>query len=204
MKLAIIEGGGANFLSVTTALERLGVKYDFTHDSGVIQAADAVVLPGVGNAAFAMQVLQQYNLVNLIKNITKPFLGICLGMQLLYQASEESTTDAITQCLGVIPGVIKKFVPTPELVVPHMGWNNLLEVKNDKVISGLGSGDNVYFVHSYYAPINQATIAACEYIDSFTAVAKYNNFYGMQFHPEKSGVVGAKLLNNFLDIVNNH
>lgn len=198
MKLAIIESGGANFLSVTTALDRLNVQYEFTSDPVVIGAADAVLLPGVGNAGFAMQTLQKAGLIPVIQNIKKPLLGICLGMQLLYEFSDEDNCA----CLGVIPGQIKRFDQSNSLIVPHMGWNNLSKVTNDSVVNGLNTLDDVYFVHSYYAPINSATVASCTYGAPFTAISHHNNFYGMQFHPEKSGLVGAQLLKNFIEIVN--
>lgn len=200
MKLAVIESGGANFLSVTTALERLGIEYQFTHDAQIINSADAVILPGVGSAGFAMQTLHKYSLLDIIKNLKKPLLGICLGMQLLYEFSEEDNVD----CLGVIPGKVRKFIPSDNLIVPHMGWNNLSSINSDQVVSGINTSDDVYFVHSYYAPINDATVSSCDYGTKFTAIARYNNFYGMQFHPEKSGTVGAKLLKNFLEIVNDN
>ena len=196
LKIAIIESGGANFLSVTTALERLGLEYNLTRDIEVIQAADAVLLPGVGSAGYAMDTLHKYGLVDVIKNLTQPLLGICLGMQLLYESSDEGNVE----CLGVIPGQIKKFTPSAELIVPHMGWNNLSVVKPQTLVDGLADND-VYFVHSYYAPINEATVAACQYGQPFTAIAAHNNFYGMQFHPEKSGLIGARLLSNFFGIL---
>lgn len=198
MKLAIIEGGGANFLSVTTALERLGVEYTFTHNAEIIKSSDAVLLPGVGSALHAMETLNHYGLVEVIKSLKQPALGICLGMQLLYEFSSEGDIE----CLGIIPGEIKKFNPSKELIVPHMGWNNLGVQRQHRLIEGITKNDDVYFVHSYYAPINEATIGFCTYGEKFTAIAQYGNFYGMQFHPEKSGVVGAKLLSNFFGIVN--
>ena len=197
MKLAIIEGGGANFLSVTTAIERLGIEYDFTQNPNVIRAADAVLLPGVGPAGYAMQTLNETGLADVIRNLTVPVLGICLGMQLLYEYSEEDDVP----CLGLIPGVVRKFKSGPELIVPHMGWNNLIPASDDAIVQGINAADNVYFVHSYFAPLNQATIARCDYGSEFTAMARQKNFYGMQFHPEKSGLIGAKLLANFFAIV---
>ncbi len=199
MKIAIIEGGGANFLSVTTAVERLGIDYQFTQNPQIIQSADAVLLPGVGTAGFAMQTLANSGLIGVICGLTQPVLGICLGMQLLYDYSEEDSVE----CLGLIPGRIKKFPIGSDLIVPHMGWNNLNPKSTNPVIQDITTTDNVYFVHSYYAPINQATVASCDYGTEFTAVAAHKNFYGMQFHPEKSGVVGAKLLANFFETVNN-
>jgi glutamine amidotransferase len=196
MKLAIIESGGANFLSVTTAFERLGVEYELTRDAMTIQASDAVILPGVGFAGFAMDRLRADGLVPIIQNLKQPLLGICLGMQILYDFSEEGDVE----CLGIIHGKISKFRSYDDLIVPHMGWNNLQKHTENPIVSGVDKND-VYFVHSYYAPINEATIATTHYGFDFTAIAKHNNFYGMQFHPEKSGAVGHKLLKNFLQLI---
>jgi glutamine amidotransferase len=196
--IAIIEGGGANFLSVTTALDRLSVDYVFTRDAQIINAADAVLLPGVGSAGYAMDTLYKYGLVEVIRQVKKPLLGICLGMQLLYEYSTEDDVE----CLGVIPGKIKRFIPNADLIVPHMGWNSLSIAKPGPLIDGLMPKHDVYFVHSYYAPINETTVASCNYGSPFTAIAQNNNFYGMQFHPEKSGVLGERLLANFFGIVN--
>ncbi|HLX54295.1 MAG TPA: imidazole glycerol phosphate synthase subunit HisH [Aquella sp.] len=195
MKLVIIESGGANFLSVSTAFERLGVSYQLSNNPLVIQAADAVILPGVGSAGFSMQKLHQDGLINVIKNLKQPVLGICLGMQLLYEFSEEDNVD----CLGIISGKITKFPSANNLIVPHMGWNNLQTIVDDPILSGIDSND-VYFVHSYYAPVTGATIASTEYGINFTAITKHNNFYGMQFHPEKSGQIGSQLLENFVKL----
>ena len=196
--IAVIESGGANFLSVTTALDRLNIDYTFTHDPDVINAADGVILPGVGSAVYAMEVLTKYGLVDVIRQFKKPLLGICLGMQLLYDYSSEGDV----KCLGVIPGTVNRFIPNSNLIVPHMGWNNLSQTKPSLLIDGLNIDDDVYFVHSYYAPINEATVASCDYGHLFTAIAQNNNFYGMQFHPEKSGILGERLLSNFFGIVN--
>lgn len=196
MKLVIIESGGANFLSVSTAFERLGVNYQLSNDPQLIKSADAVILPGVGSAGFSMQKLHKDGLFDIIKNLKQPVLGICLGMQLLYEFSEEGNVD----CLGIIPGRVTKFPSTSDLIVPHMGWNNLQTKVDDPILSGIDSND-VYFVHSYYAPVTDATIASTEYGVNFTAITKHNNFYGMQFHPEKSGPIGSKLLENFISLV---
>lgn len=196
MQLAIIKSGGANFLSVTTAFEHLGVSYVLTNDAATIQNADAVILPGVGSAGYAMEKLKEDNLISVIKNLTQPVLGICLGMQLLYEFSEE---DNIA-CLGIIEGRVRKFSTAGNLIVPHMGWNNLQIKTPDPVVSNVDLAD-VYFVHSYYAPLNDATIASCNYSLEFTAIAKHNNFYAMQFHPEKSGDMGSKLLKNFINLI---
>lgn len=195
-QIAIINAGGANFLSVVMALEKLGVTTVITHDKDTILASDAVLLPGVGSASFAMQKFVEYGLVETIKNLTKPLLGICLGMQLLYEHSEEGDVD----CLGIIKGSIKKFDKN-SITVPHMGWNNLDIISNDCIVSGLKQNSDVYFVHSFYATVGSETLAKCNYGHEFSAMVKQDNFYGMQFHPEKSGVLGEQFLQNFIDIV---
>jgi len=198
MKLAIIDTCGANFLSVEMALKRLNVNYTFTHDKDVINQADAVILPGVGAAKFAMENLVHYDLVELIRNYKKPLLGICLGMQLLYEFSDEEDVE----CLGVIKGHVRKFNTLDSLVVPHMGWHNMnFKQSLDPIITGITETDDVYFVHSYYAPMSGSTVAGVNYGVEFTAICHYNNFYGMQFHPEKSGKIGNILLANFIDVV---
>jgi glutamine amidotransferase len=213
MKLVIIESGGANFLSVSTAFERLGVNYQLSNDPKQIQSADAVILPGVGSAGFSMNKLNNDGLTPIIKNLKQPVLGICLGMQLLYEFSEEDNVA----CLGIIPGKVTKFPSTNNLIVPHMGWNNLKTVVDDPILDGIcgdkletqvicrdkleSQGNDVYFVHSYYAPVTEAAIASTEYGVNFTAITKHNNFYGMQFHPEKSGQIGSQLLENFIKLV---
>lgn len=199
LRLVIIDAGGANFLSVAAALGRLGVKTLVTHAKEDILNADAVILPGVGSANFAMQKLQEYNLIDTIKTLTKPLLGICLGMQLLYEHSEEG--DVL--CLGIIPGMVRKF-DNKILAVPHMGWNGLVKYdgtkNNPSLLTNIGKNEDVYFVHSFYAPVAHETIAKCNYGLDFSAIVQYNNFYGMQFHPEKSGAVGETLLKNFVEI----
>jgi glutamine amidotransferase len=208
--VAIIDAGGANFLSVIIALEKLGVRTIVTHEKADILAANAVLLPGVGSANFAMQKLTEYDLIETIKNLTKPLLGICLGMQLLYEHSDEGNVD----CLGIIKGKVRKF-NNKVLAVPHMGWNNLikhsfdtninanvvLNKNEDGILNNIGENSDVYFVHSFYAPVSGETIAKCTYGADFSAVVKYKNFHGMQFHPEKSGIVGEALLKNFVSIV---
>ena len=196
--IAVIDGGGANFLSVTTALDKLKVDYQFTHDANIINSAAGVILPGVGSAKYAMEHLNKRGLVDVMRNLKTPLLGICLGMQLLYEHSMEGDVD----CLGVISGTINRFTPDTNLIVPHMGWNNLKIDKHSRLINGIGQDDDVYFVHSFYAPLNEATIASCDYGHRFSAIVQNNNFYGMQFHPEKSGVLGERFLGNFLGIVN--
>jgi glutamine amidotransferase len=180
--LAIIDGCGSNISSIQFALQRLGVNSQLTRDRAAIQAADQVILPGVGHAQPAMQALQDYQLVDTIRSLNQPVLGICLGMQLLYERSAEGNVD----CLGIIPGCVEK-LPS-EAILPHMGWN---QINNQ-------SSDYAYFVHSYAAPVNDYTLATCRYSDTFTAIVAKDNFIGMQFHPEKSAEFGEKLLRDFL------
>lgn len=192
--LAIIDGGGANIASLTFALERLGVKAELTTDKAVIGSAQRVILPGVGAAEDAMQRLQKAELCDFIKDLKQPVLGICLGMQLLFEASEE---DAAT-CLGIIPGKATRFTPAPERPVPHMGWNKVRQLKPSKLFDGIPDEAHFYFVHSYALPVNDATIGVTNYGVEFAAVAEYNNFCAAQFHPERSGEWGARLIENFL------
>jgi glutamine amidotransferase len=198
MKLAVITGGGANFYSIEVALQRMGVEYELTTDKNVINAADGAILPGVGSAAYAMSELARHDLCNTLRNYKKPLLGICLGMQLLYEFSEEGGD---VKCLGILPGKIRKFIATENLIVPQMGWNNVTKLQESALLNKVDLAKDVYFVHSYYAPVNEVTVAACDYGVKFAAMAAQNNFYAMQFHPEKSGSVGEQLLANFIAIV---
>jgi glutamine amidotransferase len=198
MKLAVVTSGGANFYSIEMALKRLNVDYELTTSANIINAADGVIFPGVGSASFAMSELKRHGLISVLQNYTKPLLGICLGMQLLYEYSAEGNVE----CLGIMPGKVNKFEVSDELPVPQMGWNNLTILKNSPIISGVNSNNDVYFVHSYFAPINEVTIAGCSYGTEFAAVAQKDNFYAMQFHPEKSGKIGELLLKNFIEVVN--
>lgn len=198
MKLAVVTSGGANFNSIEIALQRLGVNYQLTVDPMVIDAADGVLFPGVGSAEYAMHELKKHGLISVLQNYRKPLLGICLGMQLLYESSEEG--DVV--CLGVLPGTVRKFSTGGGLLVPQMGWNNLIPLQDSALFCEVDTGKDVYFVHSYYAPVNSATLASCEYGVEFAAMAQRNNFYAMQFHPEKSGSLGEQLLKNFIEVVN--
>ncbi|RTL12684.1 MAG: imidazole glycerol phosphate synthase subunit HisH [Neisseriaceae bacterium] len=198
MKLAVITGGGANFYSIEVALQRMNVEYELTTDKSVINAADGAILPGVGSAAYAMGELAKHDLCDTLCNYKKPLLGICLGMQLLYESSEEGGEVA---CLGILPGKIRKFIASDDLIVPQMGWNNFSKLQESALLDEIDLVKDVYFVHSYYAPVNQVTVAACDYGVNFAAMAAQNNFYAMQFHPEKSGSVGEQLLANFIAIV---
>ena len=194
--IAIIDSGGANIASVRFALERLGVDSVLTADPAVISAAERVILPGVGAAPVAMAQLARVGLVECIRGLTQPVLGICLGMQLLFERSEEGDTAL----LGLVGGTCGAFDPGIGLTVPHMGWNRLVPQgeRRHPLLSGVEDGAHVYFVHSYAAPVSADTVASCSYGLDFTALVARGNFMGAQFHPERSGLVGARILGNFL------
>ena len=197
--IAIIDSGGANIASVTFALERCGATATLTTDAEMIASADKVILPGVGAAPVAMAQLQKAGLVDCIRGLTQPVLGICLGMQLLFERSEEGDTAL----LGLIPGTVGAFQPAPGLSIPHMGWNRLLPTAGaatNPLLEGIDDGAHVYFVHSYFAPVSGDTVAACRYGADFTALVAHVNFMGAQFHPERSGPIGARILQNFLEL----
>ena len=196
--IAIIDSGGANIASVRFALERLGVDSVLTADPEVISAAERVILPGVGAAPVAMAQLARAGLVECIRGLTQPVLGICLGMQLLFERSEEGDTPL----LGLVGGTCGAFDPGMGLTVPHMGWNRLLPQGEGRhlLLSGVEDGAHVYFVHSYAAPVSADTVASCSYGVDFTALVARGNFMGAQFHPERSGPVGARILGNFLSL----
>ena len=197
--IAIIDSGGANIASVTFALERCGATATLTTDAEKIASADKVILPGVGAAPVVMAQLQKAGLVDCIRGLTQPVLGICLGMQLLFERSEEGDTAL----LGLIPGTVEAFQPAPGLSIPHMGWNRLLPTAGaaaNPLLKGIDDGAHVYFVHSYFAPVSGDTVAACRYGADFTALVAHGNFMGAQFHPERSGPIGARILQNFLEL----
>jgi len=194
-ELVIIDSGGANLASLQFALQRLGASARVSSDAGEIAAAPRVLLPGVGAAADAMDRLRDRGLHDCIRRLRQPLLGICLGMQLLYTDLDEGPCRG----LGLIPGAVRRLRPG-DLPVPHMGWNTLQTLRADPLLSGIGAEDYVYFVHSYAAPVGDATLASCGYGGEFTAVARHGNFSGVQFHPERSARVGARLLRNFLEL----
>jgi len=194
--IAIIDSGGANIASVQFALERLGAESVLTKDVKIIQSADKVLLPGVGAAPIAMQNLAEYELIDCIRGLTQPVMGICLGMQLLFAVSPEGNTPL----LGIFDADCETFTPSQGRSVPHMGWNRLSKQQDHPLLAGVDEGTHVYFVHSYFAPVTAQTIAATNYGDDFTAIVAENNFMGCQFHPEKSGLVGAQILRNFLEM----
>jgi imidazole glycerol-phosphate synthase subunit HisH len=193
----VIVASGANIASLQFALERRGASAQVSADAKRIQAATHVILPGVGAAADAMTRLRQNGLDQVIPKLAQPVLGICLGMQLLYEASEEGRAH----CLGIIPGLAARFIEVPGRPVPHMGWNTLEIQRDSRLLEGLGSEDYAYFVHSYALPLSEATVATCRYGVPFSACVESRNFYGVQFHPERSAAVGARVLQNFLTCV---
>lgn len=194
MRLAIIDSGGANIASLQYAIERLGVESDLTTDPERLRAASHVILPGVGAAADCMARLERANLVDTIRTLSQPLLGICVGMQLLFESSEEGDV----QCLGLLPGRVQRFADRAGLPVPHMGWNQLTLSQRSPLFDDIENGDYVYFVHSYAAPLGPHSIASADYGAPFTAVVQRSNVYGAQFHPERSARIGSLLLRNFL------
>jgi glutamine amidotransferase len=193
--LAIVDSGGANIASVRFALERLGVRSELTADPAVIGAADRVILPGVGAAGEGMRRLRDRGLVDCVRGLTQPVLGICLGMQLLFESSAEASTET----LGLIPGCVALLPESPGITVPHMGWNTLAPLRETALLRGIATDARFYFVHSFAAPVNEFTLASCTHGTAFAAVAQRGNFSGVQFHPERSGPAGAQLLRNFLE-----
>ena len=194
MDTVIIDSGGANLASLQFAFERLGARTHVTTDAGEIASAARVVLPGVGAAADAMQRLQHSGVAALLPRLKQPVLGICLGMQLLFAHSEEGSTD----CLGILPETVRRLRPAPGLPVPHMGWNQLEQVRDDPLLEGIEANEYVYFVHSYAAPVSGITLATAAYGIAVSAVVRKRNFWGAQFHPERSAATGARVLANFL------
>jgi len=202
MNIAIIKYNAGNVQSVLYVLQRLGIDAAVTDDHEEIMKADKIIFPGVGNAASAMQYLRKNNLDKLIISLKQPVLGICLGLQLMCKASEEGNTE----CIGIFDVDVKKFknlnkknqaVP---FKVPHMGWNNIYDLRS-KLFRDVKENTYVYFVHSYYATLSQHTIATTDYILPFSAAIHRDNFYGVQFHSEKSAEAGVQIISNFLNII---
>lgn len=193
-RVVIIDNGGANTASLSFALARLSAEPELTCDARTIGAATHVILPGVGAAADAMERLRARNLDALIPRLKQPVLGICLGMQLLYQASEEGGA----QCLGTIPGTARRLQPVRGRPVPHMGWNQVRHSHSIDLLTGVEDGAHAYFVHSYALPVGSETVAVTDYGGEFSAVIAHANFFGTQFHPERSANTGARILRNFL------
>ncbi len=195
MTVAVVNSGGANIASVLHALGRLGAEPLFTADAAEIRRAERVILPGVGAAGHAMEVLRRHGLVDVIRELGQPVLGICLGMQLLFESSTEDDADM----LGLVPARLARLPDRPGLRVPHMGWNVLKVERDDPLTAGL-DGEWFYFVHSYAAPTGDWTVATATHGVPFSAVVRRGNFCGAQFHPERSAAAGARLLRNFLEM----
>ena len=191
--IAIVKYNAGNITSVKNAVERLGYSCIVTDDETILKQAEKVIFPGVGEASSAMKYLKEKGLDEVIKNLTQPVLGICLGQQLLCQFSEEGNT----KCLSIFEATVKKF--EPKLKVPHMGWNTIFDLKS-VLFNDISEEEDFYFVHSYYAEISNETTAVCDYIVPFSASMQKDNFYATQFHPEKSSQVGEQLLLNFLKL----
>jgi imidazole glycerol-phosphate synthase subunit HisH len=189
--IAIVRYNAGNIMSVQNAVSKLGYKNVITDDTDELLNAEKVIFPGVGEAGSAMKFLRERELDKVIKSLSQPVLGICLGLQLMCRHSEEGDTD----CLNIFDAGVKLFPPANK--VPHMGWNNFISLKGE-LFDGISKEDDVYYVHSYYAEISSFTEAVCEYILPFSASMKKDNFYATQFHPEKSAMIGEKILKNFL------
>ncbi len=194
MKVVVIKYNAGNIQSVSFALERMNTDFEVSGDPEIIQRADKVIFPGVGEANSTMKYLRNTKLSELIPSLKQPVLGICLGMQLMCKHSEENNTD----CLGIFTEDVKKFIATTDQKVPHMGWNQLVDVKD--WLSPTLENQFTYFVHSYYVPVNANTVATTHYTQPFSSVMRKDNFYAVQFHPEKSAEAGSQILKNFLDL----
>lgn len=195
MQVALVDAGGANIGSVRYALQRLGVEATLTHDADVIRSADRVILPGVSTAAMVMGRLHALDLVVTLRSLQRPLLGVCVGMQLLFEHSEEDDTP----CLGLLPGRVRKLSAGAGVRIPHMGWNTLQHHKPASLTAGMHDGDHAYFVHSYAAPVSGDCLASSDHGGPFAAVVQRGNVAGAQFHPERSAAAGAQLLKNFLE-----
>ena len=193
MKIVVVKYNAGNILSVIYSLKRLGFSPILSEDAEEIRTADKVIFPGVGEASTAMEYLKTRGLDKIIRSIKKPVLGICLGLQLLCKHTEEGNTE----CLNIFNTNVRKFPATEK--VPHIGWNNFTMLKSS-LFDGITTDSDVYYVHSYYAEINNQTIATCDYIKPFGAAMQYKNFYATQFHPEKSADIGEQILKNFLSL----
>lgn len=195
-QVAVIDCGGANIASLINALDRLEVASALTRDSNTIKNASHVILPGVGAAADAMDRLKNYQLTDVITNLSQPVLGICLGMQLLAESSAEDQA----KCLGIIPTIATKLPARPQTPVPNMGWCKVHQSEPHQLFAGIDDGSYFYFVHSFALAEGDYTLATAEHAEPFTAVLAQDNFFATQFHPERSAAAGARLLHNFLRI----
>jgi len=194
--IAIIDSGGANIASLLYAFERLGASATLTTDADQIRSADRVILPGVGAARDAMSRLRQCQLIDVIRELTQPVLGICLGMQLLTEASEEEDVD----CLGIIPGTARRLPADTTCPVPNMGWCAVTRTGRHAIFRSIDDGSYFYFLHSYALPVSSYTIATADHANTFSAISCRDNFVAAQFHPERSSAAGSKLLANFVGL----
>ncbi len=192
----VIASGGANLASLCFALERLGYDAPVTEDADTIRSASHVILPGVGAARDAMVRLDRAGLTDVVRSLQQPVLGICLGMQLLFTGSDEDAA----MCLGLIPGTARRFRDGPDAPVPHMGWNQLQIATESPLLAGIDDGAWAYFIHSYALPIGRYTCAETTYEHTFSSAVQHENFYGTQFHPERSANIGRRILANFLNL----
>lgn len=193
--VGLIDAGGANLGSVRYALERLGVEVRMVRGPSGLEGVQRVILPGVGAAAEGMRRLHAQDLVQPLRGLQVPLMGICLGMQLLFERSEEGEVE----CLGLLPGVVRRLHPAVGVRVPHMGWNKLLALRESPLLDSVPAGSSAYFVHSYAAPVTSDTVAACHHGGLFTAVVQRGRLCGAQFHPERSAGPGARILRNFIE-----
>ncbi|AFH48165.1 Glutamine amidotransferase [Ignavibacterium album JCM 16511] len=193
--IVLIDYGAGNTASVINVLKDLNADFVLTNDKQIISNADKIILPGVGEASSAMNKLEELGLISIIKELTKPFLGICLGMQLLCSKTEEGDAD----CLNIIPAEVKKFDSTKSKV-PHMGWNSINNFNDEILFRNIPENSFYYFAHSYYVPENQFTTSVCNYEINFSSSIRYKNFFGVQFHPEKSAEQGIQIIKNYLSL----
>lgn len=191
----MVDAGGANLGAVRQALQRLGVEPVLSADAAAIAGADRVILPGVSTAAVVMQALRRLDLVGVLRGLQAPLLGVCAGMQVLFEHSEEGDVD----CLGLLPGRVRRLQPAPGVRVPHMGWNRLHRQGASALSEGIDEGDWAYFVHSYAAPVDGHCLLACDHGRRFAAVVQRGRVAGAQFHPERSSRAGERLLRNFIE-----
>lgn len=195
MRVALVDAGGANIGSVRYALQRLGVEASLTADAVEIAHADRVILPGVSTAATVMAQLREAALIDVLRSLQVPLLGVCVGMQLLFEHSEEDDTP----CLGLLPGRVTRLPEAPGIRVPHMGWNALHATGESSLLHGIAEGSHAYFVHSYAAPVTADCVASSDHGVPFAAVVQRGRIAGAQFHPERSASVGAQLIRNFIE-----
>lgn len=195
LKVVLVDGGGSNIGSVRYALRRIGVDAELTGDAETIRGADRVIMPGVGTAAEGMRKLHGHGLVEVLRTLDKPLLGVCVGMQMLFEHSEEDDVE----CLGLLQGKVAKLSVAEGIRIPHMGWNTLHHRRAASLTAGIAEGAHAYFVHSYAAPVGEDCVASSEHGREFAAVVQRGNVAGVQFHPERSSDVGSRLLKNFIE-----